>query len=206
MRRVYDLTRVEPPARLELTTCGLQIRRSTSCSYGGLSSFHNHPGVVVTIIRYTPAWNLSSAGTTPLFLKGRLAVDHFRSTPGLSRNFSALRRCNRSHPLSFIGRGQLIIISCRRRVAPPAAEAFFPCVSFQRARRLGAWWNSQDSNLGHYSSSHLSYCSMVPGTAGRGLFACYLIDCLQSSAEKRKSCCSATTFLLARYLLLLAIA
>ena len=24
-----------------------------------------------------------------------------------------------------------------------------------------AWWNSQDSNLGHYSSSHLSYCSIL---------------------------------------------
>ena len=63
MRRAR-ITRVEPPARLELTTYGLQIRRSTSCSYEGIS---------------------------------------------LSR------------------------------------------------------WNSQDSNLGHYSSSHLSYCSMLPG-------------------------------------------
>lgn len=25
---------------------------------------------------------------------------------------------------------------------------------------MKGWWNSQDSNLGHYSSSHLSYCSV----------------------------------------------
>lgn len=35
---VPGLPRVEPPARLELTTYGLQIRRSTSCSYEGIFS------------------------------------------------------------------------------------------------------------------------------------------------------------------------
>ena len=64
----HDCTRVEPPARLELTTYGLQIRRSTSCSYEGISLSlfsHNIQVWAVTIGSYTQAWDSCPACTTP---------------------------------------------------------------------------------------------------------------------------------------------
>lgn len=105
------------------------------------------PGRAVTTSSYTPAWNLSSAGTAPLsfYPSAGLCRSHRKMafsprsampdpTQGISRNFSALRLHNRSHPFVFTNRGQLHTVSFfpRCRVVPPAAGALFPCVSFQR--------------------------------------------------------------------------
>lgn len=71
--------------------------------------------------------------------------------------------------------GRCSTIELHRRSVPkamdhqrPRASRLFRAVNRKKkevihaagADNFPAWWNSQDSNLGHYSSSHLSYCSI----------------------------------------------
>lgn len=64
-------------------------------------------------------------------------------------------------PLSYAGGW------CREQIPPTPGCSSFRAAKTEKEdfmRRVvdyfPALWNSQDSNLGHYSSSHLSYCSM----------------------------------------------
>jgi hypothetical protein len=79
---------------------------------GVLLHFTISPDAAVTTLNYTPAWNCCSVGTTPLSIfdcpRSAMPNPH----PGVSRNFSALRLHNRSHPFVIYYPGQTHIIFC----------------------------------------------------------------------------------------------
>ena len=95
------------------------LEPAATCLEGRCSTIelHRHikittpPGWSVTTSNYTPTWNLSSASTTPQLsfypsadiypsLQDGLfaSLCDSRAIQGISRNFSALRPCIRSHP------------------------------------------------------------------------------------------------------------
>ena len=103
-------------------------------SYTSIFTFHDLPPVADTIIELHTGLELLLRRYRSSFL--RLADNRIPITGGISRNFSALRLCIRSHPFVFIIRSQILYhlyASVRRRDAPPAAEARFRVYRFNGA-------------------------------------------------------------------------
>lgn len=94
----------------------------------------------MTIGSYSPAWNVCSAGTTPAIHRCMPSLDDLGVTPGVSRNFSALRLCNWSHPFVFNSRSQPLLIICYlAAVLHHLQQEPFPIVyrfKWARARRI----------------------------------------------------------------------
>ena len=147
----------------------------------------------LTIVGYTPAWNNCSAGTTPLSIFLCPHLFDLRTTPGVSRNFSALRLCNRSHPFVFNSRASLTIVFVLplRCCTTFSRSPFLVCI-VSTMRGPFAWWNRLDSNQ-HGPRSACFTLILPPECAITSLFhicpVCYAGRCFEKRSTGRRPFC-----------------
>ena len=112
----------------------------------------------------------TSAPPAPLHsIHQRLAADRIANAGGISRNFSALRLCNWSHPfLNFIaGSSSSVIYYLPLPCCTTCSRSPFPLCIVSNGRGPFAWWGLPELNR---PCSHLSpYRPVPPGSVCRCL-------------------------------------
>ena len=142
----------------------------------GCHHFELHTGLELLLRRYRSSIHRSTRML--LFARRTASLCDARSIPGVSRNFSALRLCKRSHPfLCLIAGSSYTVINLHQLpCCTTCSRSPFPCVSFQRSvghTHGGTGWTRTSSLLSglplYWVPSSLllyllSYCPMVPGS------------------------------------------